>query len=82
MTHLLFQNLNTKMSVIIVLVIIGAVVAGGFLVAFVWSVKSGQYDDLYSPSVRMLFDDTHPVDKPIEQDNKKKSKKPKNIINN
>jgi len=32
-------------------------VAGGFLAAFIWSVKSGQYDDDYTPSVRMLFDD-------------------------
>lgn len=33
------------------------IVAGGFLAAFLWSVKSGQYDDDYTPSVRMLFDD-------------------------
>jgi cbb3-type cytochrome oxidase maturation protein len=32
-------------------------VAGGFLAAFLWSVKTGQYDDDYTPSVRMLFDD-------------------------
>ena len=45
------------MSVIIVLVIISVLVAGGFLAAFIWSVKKGQYDDDYTPSVRMLFDD-------------------------
>lgn len=77
MANLLFQNLNTEMSVIIVLVIIGVVVAGGFLVAFIWSVKSGQYDDTYSPAVRMLFDDTHPVDVPIELRDKKKQEKKK-----
>jgi len=44
------------MSVIFFLIIIGIVVAGGFLVAFIWSVKSGQYDDDYTPSVRILFD--------------------------
>jgi len=75
LTNLLFQNLNTEMSVIIVLVIIGVVVAGGFLVAFVWSVRSGQYDDTYSPAVRMLFDDTHPVDTPVEIRDKKNSEK-------
>ena len=32
-------------------------VAIGFLVAFLWSVKSGQYTDTYTPSVRMLFED-------------------------
>ena len=46
------------MSVIILLVIVGVIVAGLFLLGFIWSVKSGQYDDMYSPSVRMLFDDT------------------------
>jgi len=44
------------MSVIFFLIIIGIVVAGGFLAAFIWSVKSGQYDDDYTPSVRILFD--------------------------
>ena len=44
-------------SVFIVLIIFSILVAGGFLVAFLWSVKSGQYDDDYTPSVRMLFDD-------------------------
>ena len=29
----------------------------GFLGAFLWSVKSGQYSDTYTPSVRMLFED-------------------------
>jgi len=33
------------------------IVAGGFLVAFIWAVKSGQYDDKYTPSVRILFDE-------------------------
>ena len=45
------------MSVVFFLVIIGVLVAGGFLVAFIWAVKSGQYEDSYSPSVRILFDD-------------------------
>jgi cbb3-type cytochrome oxidase maturation protein len=45
------------MSVIIVLVIVSVIVAGSFLAAFIWSVKVGQYDDDYTPSVRMLFDD-------------------------
>ncbi|MFU8844320.1 MAG: cbb3-type cytochrome oxidase assembly protein CcoS [Bacteroidales bacterium] len=46
------------MSVIFFLIAIGIFVAGGFLVAFIWSVKSGQYDDDYTPSVRILFDHT------------------------
>ena len=31
-------------------------VAVGFLAGFIWSVKSGQLDDVYTPSVRILFD--------------------------
>jgi cbb3-type cytochrome oxidase maturation protein len=45
------------MSVLIILIIVSVFVAGGFLIAFLWSVKSGQMDDDYTPSVRMLFDD-------------------------
>ena len=45
------------MSVIYLLISISIVVAIGFFVAFVKAVKSGQYDDDYTPSVRMLFDD-------------------------
>jgi len=45
------------LSVFIVLILFSILVAGGFLAAFIWAVKSGQYDDKYTPSVRMLFDD-------------------------
>jgi len=44
------------MGVIIILVIASLIVALGFLVAFIWSVKKGQFEDDYTPSVRMLFD--------------------------
>jgi cbb3-type cytochrome oxidase maturation protein len=44
------------MSVIVVLIGFSIIVAAGFLVAFLWAVKSGQYDDDISPSVRILFD--------------------------
>jgi cbb3-type cytochrome oxidase maturation protein len=44
------------MSAILFLIVLGVIVAGGFLAAFIWAVRSGQYDDDYSPSVRMLFD--------------------------
>lgn len=45
------------MSVLIILIIVSVLVAGGFLIAFLWSVNSGQMEDDYTPSVRMLFDD-------------------------
>ncbi len=52
------------MSVLFILIGVSILVAGGFLLAFLWSVNSGQLDDEFTPSVRMLFDDTLPVPKP------------------
>ncbi len=45
------------MSVIILLLFASISVAALFLIAFIWSVKNGQYDDEVSPAVRILFDD-------------------------
>jgi cbb3-type cytochrome oxidase maturation protein len=45
------------MSVIYLLLTLSILVAIVFFIAFIYSVKSGQYDDSYTPSVRMLFDD-------------------------
>jgi cbb3-type cytochrome oxidase maturation protein len=45
------------LSALFILIGISILVAASFLIAFLWSVKSGQYDDDYTPSVRMLFDD-------------------------
>ncbi len=54
------------MSVIIILIGASLLVAGGFLIAFIWSVKNGQYDDDYTPAVRMLFEnDIKPVQETI-----------------
>ena len=50
------------MSVLILLIGFSILIAGGFLIAFIWSVKKGQYDDDYTPSVRMLFDDKPSTD--------------------
>lgn len=45
------------MSAIFILIAASITIAIGFLIAFIWSVKDGQYEDDYTPSVRMLFDD-------------------------
>lgn len=45
------------MSVIYLLLALSILVALIFFVAFIVSVKRGQFDDSYTPSVRMLFDD-------------------------
>lgn len=39
------------------MLIVSLVIALFFLVSFFWATKNGQYDDDYSPSVRILFDD-------------------------
>ena len=51
------------MSVIVLLIIAGGIVAGGFLAAFAWAVGAGQFDDTASPPLRMLFDDSTLSDK-------------------
>lgn len=53
------------MGVIILLIAFSLLVALTFLGAFFWAVKSGQFDDPQTPSIRMLFDD-----EPISQKNK------------
>jgi len=45
------------MSIIYMLLAVSVVVALIFFVLFILSVRSGQYDDTYTPSVRILFDD-------------------------
>ncbi|GLB48905.1 cbb3-type cytochrome oxidase assembly protein CcoS [Neptunitalea lumnitzerae] len=45
------------MSVIYILITVSIIVAIVFFTLFIRAVKSGQYDDSYTPSVRMLFED-------------------------
>lgn len=52
------------MTIIFLLILVSLIVAIGFLAAFFWAVRSGQYDDDYTPSVRILLDD-----KQTENDN-------------
>ncbi|MCB0480791.1 MAG: cbb3-type cytochrome oxidase assembly protein CcoS [Flavobacteriales bacterium] len=57
------------MSVILLLIGASLVVALFFLGAFIWSVKSGQYEDDYTPSVRILFENEN-----LNNSSSKKSK--------
>ncbi|KAB2669760.1 MAG: cbb3-type cytochrome oxidase assembly protein CcoS [Verrucomicrobia bacterium] len=45
------------MNVILLLIPLSLLMAGGFLWAFVWAVRSGQYEDTCTPSMRVLADD-------------------------
>ena len=51
------------MSVIIILILASLGVGLLFVGAFVWSVRSGQYEDTVTPSLRVLLDEaTAPAD--------------------
>ncbi|MCF6242282.1 MAG: cbb3-type cytochrome oxidase assembly protein CcoS [Bacteroidales bacterium] len=60
------------MSIIFVLIGLSLFVAIIFLAVFFWNVKSGQYDDDYTPSVRMLFDEPKEKIESKSEDKKKK----------
>ncbi|HAQ65138.1 MAG TPA: cbb3-type cytochrome oxidase assembly protein CcoS [Bacteroidales bacterium] len=64
------------MKVILILVAASLLVASGFLVAFLWAVRNGQYDDDYTPSVRILFDD----DKTPGDDNPADTPEPEPLV--
>ena len=55
--NVVLHQIQVGMSVIYVLLAISICVALVFFLAFIRSVKAGQYDDSYTPSVRMLFED-------------------------
>lgn len=53
------------MELIIVLLPFAALLGLGWLAAYLWSVSSGQFDDLETPAVRILFDDEEsPIERP------------------
>ena len=62
------------MNIIYLLLAISIVIALGFFIVFIISVNKGQYDDVYTPSIRMLFDDE--LVKDDEKTNTTKTKKP------
>lgn len=64
------------MNIIYLLLGISVVVALIFFIAFIVSVKKGQYDDVYTPSVRMLFEDE--LVKPNQVKNQSNSKEKSN----
>jgi len=44
------------MEVMFVLIGASLLVAGGFLAAFIYALRHGQFDDLFTPAIRMLFE--------------------------
>ncbi|MCK9414672.1 MAG: cbb3-type cytochrome oxidase assembly protein CcoS [Prolixibacteraceae bacterium] len=45
------------MNILFILIGVSLFAALIFLAMFIWAVKTGQYDDNYTPSIRILFDD-------------------------
>ena len=44
------------MCVLFILIAASLLIASGFLAAFLWATRKGQFEDSYTPSVRMLFE--------------------------
>lgn len=55
------------MSALYILIGISILVALGFLSAFLWAMRKGQYEDDYTPSVRMLFEDPATPQEPTQK---------------
>lgn len=56
------------MDIIIVLISISLSIAVGFLILFIWNIKSGQYEDTCTPSIRILFDDKKKEPEEVENE--------------
>jgi cbb3-type cytochrome oxidase maturation protein len=65
------------MNVIYGLLAISIAIAIVFFIVFILSVKNNQYEDTYTPSVRMLFDDELVKDQPKSSENQKSNHKHK-----
>lgn len=48
------------MIVIFLLIPLSIVIAAGFLAAFIWAVRTGQYEDTCTPAMRLLLDEAKP----------------------
>jgi cbb3-type cytochrome oxidase maturation protein len=46
------------MNILILLIFISLLVASGFVLAFIWAVRSGQFDDASTPAIRILIEDS------------------------
>ena len=60
------------MSAMFLLILASLLVAIGFLIAFLWAVKSGQFEDKYTPKVRILFEEKKSASRDIGNHSKSK----------
>lgn len=47
------------MEILLLLIGFSLLIGIGFLTAFIWSVRHGQFEDVKTPGYRVLFEDTH-----------------------
>jgi cbb3-type cytochrome oxidase maturation protein len=45
------------MKIMLLLILLSLMLAAGFLLVYLWAAKNGQFDDDYTPAVRILFDE-------------------------
>lgn len=45
------------MKIMLFLILVSLLLAAGFLLVYLWAARDGQFDDDYTPSMRILFDD-------------------------
>ena len=64
------------MSVILILILVSLAMALLFLGGFIWSVRSGQYDDTLTPSMRILTDETTKAGRTFKPSTNKNETKP------
>ncbi len=48
------------MAVILILILASLALAGGFLLGFIWAVRTGQFEDARTPALRILTEDKAP----------------------
>lgn len=56
------------MSIIFLILPITLLLCGGAVAAFAWATRSGQFDDLETPAIRLLHDDRPLRERPRETD--------------
>ncbi len=63
------------MKIMLLLILFSLTIAAGFLLVYLWAARNGQFDDDYTPAVRILFDEplqgnpekiAEPVPTPVE----------------
>ena len=59
------------MSVLWIVLPLALILGGAGVAAFLWMARTGQFDDLESPQIRMLFDDETQPDPSEREDGKK-----------